>query len=321
MTSSHNQAAHKQAAGPLLAALLLAFASACWGGNITLGRAIATEIPPVGLSFWRWLLALCVLLPFVFARLRSDWPAVRRHWRFLALLAFFGMAAFHTALYLSVNYTTATNAALLVAICPVLVPVLSWVIYREAVTLRLVAATVVSLLGVVVIVTRGDVERVLAISFNTVDLTMLIAVFTWSVYTVLVKRRPPELHPQVLLTVTMLFAVAMLFPVYLWESLTLRVMPVTAASAITLVYVVVFASLLAFLAFNRGIEVLGPNIGGLFMHLVPVFGAVFAFVFLGERLQAFHAAGIAAIVAGIAMASWRSRAAARPSSAGPKESL
>ena len=296
-------ATRKAVKATLTAAAMLAFASLCWGGNITIGRAVHSEVPPIGLSFWRWFLACCLFLPFVWSGLRRDWPVIRRHWPLLAALAFFGMTAFHTALYLAVNYTTATNFALLVAICPVLVPLLSWALFREAVTARMVLAIFISLAGVVVIVTRGEPGQLLAMRVNTGDLIGLIAIFTWSLYTVLVKRRPAGLDPRSLLAVTMMMAVVMLFPAYLWESLTLRTMPVTRASLLTIGYVVVFASLLAFLAFNRGIEVMGPNKGGLFMHLVPVFAALLAFVFLGERLQAFHALGIVAIVAGILLAS------------------
>lgn len=291
-----------RATTPLAAALLLAFSSACWGGNIFIGRLVHGEIPPVGLSFWRWLLAALILLPFAWPKLRRDAPLIRRYWRFLALLAFVGMTAFHTALYLSVNYTTATNAALLVAICPVLVPVLSWAIYREAITARIVLATLVSLAGVAVVVTRGDAAQLLALRFNKGDLIMLVAVLAWSLYTVLVKHRPAGLHPLSLLAATMIFAIVFLFPVYLWETLAVRPMPLTGDTLITIAYVVVFASLLAFLAFNRGIEVLGPNKGGLFLHLIPVFAALLAFAFLGERPALYHGVGIAAIVAGILLA-------------------
>jgi len=292
---------------PLAAALLLTVSSACWGGNIFIGRLMHAEVPPVGLSFWRWALALLIFLPFAWPRVRRDWPAIRRHWRALALLAFFGMAGFHTALYLSVNYTTATNAALLVAICPVLVPVLSWALYREPITGRILLATLVSLAGVAVVVLRGDLAQLRSLSFNKGDFIMLVAVFAWSMYTVLVKRRPADLHPQSLLVATMALAAAMLLPVYLWESATVRPMPVTGDALLAVAYVVVFASLLAFLCFNRGIEVLGPNKGGLFLHLIPAFAALLAFVFLGERLQPFHAVGIAAIAAGIVLATTAGR--------------
>jgi len=303
MTSSQpGPSTRSRGASPLVAALLLVISSACWGGNIFIGRAVHAEVPPVGLSFWRWVLAFCLLLPFAWPKLRRDWPLIRRHWRILALLAFFGMAAFHTSLYLSVNYTTATNAALLVAICPVLVPVLSWAIYREPITRRIVLATLISLVGVAVVVTRGQLGQLLELTFNKGDLIMLVAVFTWSMYTVLVKRRPPGLHPLALLASTMVLAIGFLFPVYLWETLAVRPMPVTRESLLTIGYVVVFASLLAFLSFNRGIEVLGPNKGGLFMHLIPVFATLLAYVFLGERLQPFHGLGIAAILAGIVLA-------------------
>ncbi len=287
---------------PLLAALLLTVSSACWGGNIFIGRLVHAEVPPVGLSFWRWVLALGLFLPFAWPRLRRDWPALRRHWKNLAGLAFFGMAAFHTALYLSVNYTTATNAALLIAICPLLVPLLAWVLYRDAVTPRLLLAIALSLAGVAVVVLRGDPARLLTLQFNAGDLIMLAAVFFWSMYTVLLKRRPAGLHPQSLLVATMTLAAFMLLPVYLWESFFVRSMPVTTDSLLAVAYVVVFASIVAFLCFNRGIEVLGPSKGGLFLHLIPVFAALLAFVFLGERLQPFHALGIAAIAAGIVLA-------------------
>lgn len=286
----------------LLAALFLTISSACWGGNIFIGRLVHAEVPPVGLSFWRWVLALALFLPFVWPQLRRDGPALRRHWKNLAALAFFGMSAFHTALYLSVNYTTATNAALLVAICPVLVPLLAWAFYRDAVTPRVVLAIVVSLLGVAIVILRGDPARLLALEFNAGDLIMLAAAFFWSVYTVLLKRRPADLHPQTLLAAMMVLAAVMLLPVYLWETAFVRPMPVTQDSLLAVAYVVVFASLLAFLCFNRGIEVLGPSKGGLFLHLIPVFAALLAFVFLGERLQPFHGLGIAAIVAGIVLA-------------------
>lgn len=266
-----------------------------------LGRLLHAEVPPVALSFWRWALALLLFLPFAWPHLKHDWPAIRRHWRALALLGFFGMAGFHTFLYLSVNYTTATNAALLIAICPVLVPVFAWVADREPVTPRLVLATVLSLAGVAVVVTRGDLGQLRALSFNRGDLIMLIAVVTWSVYTVLLRRRP-ALHRQSLLVASMAFATAMLLPVYLWESIAVRSMPVNREALLAIVYVVLFASILAFLCFNRGIEVLGPNKGGLFLHLIPAFAALLAFVFLGERLQPFHAVGIAAIAGGIVLA-------------------
>ena len=286
----------------MLAALLLTVSSACWGGNIFIGRLVHAEVPPVGLSFWRWVLALALFLPFAWPHLRRDWPAVRRHWKNLTGLAFFGMAAFHTALYLSVNYTTATNAALLVAICPLLVPLLAWTLYRDPVTPRILLAIAVSLFGVAVVVLRGDPARLLTLQFNAGDLIMLAAVFFWSMYTVLLKRRPAGLHSQSLLVATMILAALMLLPVYLWESAFVRTMPVTQDSLLAVAYVVVFASILAFLCFNRGIEVLGPSKGGVFLHLIPVFAALLAFVFLGERLEPFHALGIAAIVGGIVLA-------------------
>ena len=291
-----------RAVSPATAVLLLVLASACWGGNIFVGRAVHDAVPPVALSFWRWVIAFIILLPFAWPNLKRDWPVILRHWRILALLAFFGLAAFNTSVYLAVNYTTATNAALLFATCPVMVPLLSWAIYRDAISARVVLAIAVSLAGVVVVVTRGDVTQVLHLGVNRGDLIMLGAVFSWAVYTVLLKRRPAGLHPQSLLAATMVFGTLQLSPVYLWEALVLRPMTLSPDALLALAYVVVFASLLAFYSFNRGIEMLGPNKGGLFLHLIPVSATFLAIVFLGERLALYHGLGIAAIVAGIALA-------------------
>jgi drug/metabolite transporter (DMT)-like permease len=302
-TSPHH---HPPTLSPAAAIALLVLASTFWGGNIFVGRAVHEAVPPVALSFWRWVIAFFILLPFAWPKLRRDWSAILRHWRMLTLLAFFGMAAFNTSVYLAVNYTTATNAALLFATCPVMVPVLSWAIDREAITGRIVLAILVSLLGAAVVVTRGELAQILQLRFNRGDLIMLGAVFSWAVYTALLKRRPSELHPQSQFAAIMVIATVLLFPIYLWEALAVRSMPLTGDALMALAYVVVFASLLAFYSFGRGIEVLGPNRGGLFLHLIPVSAALLAVVFLGERLQPYHGLGTAAIVAGIALASLES---------------
>ena len=284
---------------PLVAAALLAFSSLCWAGNIVLGRAVHAEIPPVGMNFWRWAVALALLLLFTARPLRRNWPAVRREWKLIVALGVIGMALFHSMLYLALATTTAINAALILAITPVAIAILSRFILGERLGPRQAAGTVLSLAGVGVIVTRADAGAVLGLRFAEGDVVMVFAMLAWALYSVLVKRRPVDLHPRAMLSATVIVAVAALLPVYLWESAAVRPLHFTWATVATIAYIAVFASVLAFMSFNHGIEVLGPNRGGLFMHLIPVFTTLLAILFLAERLQTFHVAGIAAIASGL----------------------
>ncbi len=289
----------RRATTPLAASALLALSSLCWSGNIVLGRAVHAEIPPVGMNFWRWAVALALLLLFTARPLRRNWPVVRREWKLIVALGVIGMALFQSMLYLALATTTAINAALILAITPVAIAILSRFILGERLGPRQAAGTVLSLAGVGVIVTRADAGAVLGLRFTEGDVVMVFAVLAWALYSVLVKQRPADLHPRAMLSATVIVAVAALLPAYLWETAAVRPVPVTWTAAATIAYVAVFASVVAFIAFNRGIEVLGPNRGGLFMHLIPVFATLLAIVFLGERLEAFHAAGIAAIASGL----------------------
>ena len=286
----------------VLAAALLSFSSLCWAGNVVLARAVHAEIPPVALSFWRWLVALLILASWSWPLIRRNWPVVRREWRRLLRLALVGMAIFHTTLYLAVNYTTAVNVALIMAATPLVVPLFSWAIRGERLSARLALGTAVSLIGVLVVVTRADWQVVAAFRFNAGDLIVLASMTAWSLYTVLVRDRPPDLHPRAQLVATMGFAVALILPLYLLESFAWRAIPVAAESFAVIGYVAIFASVLAFLAFNRGIEIIGPNLGGLFIHLIPIFATLLAVVFLGEDLRTYHAVGIATIALGILIA-------------------
>ncbi len=286
----------------VLAAALLSFSSLCWAGNLVLARAVHADVPPVALSFWRWLVALLILSSWSWPLIRRNWPVVRREWRRLLRLALVGMAIFHTTLYLAVNYTTAVNVALIMAATPLVVPLFSWAIRGERLSARLALGTAVSLVGVLVVVTRADWQVVAALRFNAGDLIVLASMTAWSLYTVLVRDRPADLHPRVQLAATMGFAVALILPLYLLESAAWRTMPLAGESLVVIGYVAVFASVLAFLAFNRGIEIIGPNLGGLFIHLIPIFATLLAVLFLGEDLRAYHAVGIATIALGILIA-------------------
>ena len=284
-----------------LAYALMACAALLWAGNIVLGRAASAEVPPIGLSFWRWAVAFAAFAPFVAPLLRRQWPVLRREWRLLALLGLLGVAVFHTFLYIAVNTTTAINAALIYAATPALVPLLARPILGERIAPRQTAGILLSSLGVAVVVARGDLAALGALRVTQGDLWMVAAVVAWSLYTVLVERRPADLHPHAMLAATMGFGLSMTLPFYLWESATVRAMPFTAIAVWTVAYVALFASIVAYLCYNRGIELVGSSRAALTAHMLPVFAAALSVVFLGETLHLYHLAGAAAVAVGIVL--------------------
>ncbi len=285
----------------LLAYPLMASAALFWAGNIVIGRAASAAVPPVGLSFWRWTVALAIFLPFVLPLISRQWPVMRREWRLLAGLGLLGVFVFHTFLYIAVSTTTALNAALIYAATPALVPLLAWPVLGDRIGRRQAGGILLSSLGIAIIVTRADPAIVEDLRFTTGDLWMVAAVVAWSLYSVLVKRRPADLHPNAMLAGMMAFGLLMTLPFYLWETATVRAMPFDANAVWTVGYVAVFASIIAYICYNRGIELVGPSRAALTAHMLPVFAAILSVAFLGETLHLYHLGGAAAVVIGIVL--------------------
>jgi len=284
--------------------LLLILAVLFWSGNFIVGRAFHSEIPPVALAFWRWVgAALLVTLPAL-PHLRRDRRALLQHWPAVLLLSTLGIAAFNTLAYSGLQYTEAINAFLLQSLMPVLIVLLSFVIFREKVTKLQSVGILVSLCGAVTIITRGDVEILLSLSINRGDLLVFAAVICYAGYTVMLRKRP-HVHPLAFIATIFWLGSFILIPVYLWETLTVATLELKPASILVIGYVMVFPSIVSYLCYNRGVELIGANRAGLFIHLMPVFGSLMAVVFLGEIFCWFHGLGIMLIGAGIYLATRR----------------
>jgi drug/metabolite transporter (DMT)-like permease len=285
-------------ASRLNALLLLALANLLWSGNWVTGRALREAFEPSTLNFWRWTVATLVLAPFALPRLRGKWGLIRRHAGILLLLALCGVAVFQSLVYLGLRTTTAVNAVLLNSSMPMFMLLCSWIIERERASARQIAGMLLSLVGIVVILARGDPGSLLQLQLHAGDFWILLAMPVWGVYSVLLKRRPAALGGLEFLFVISAAGTAMLAPFALQ---TAPLWPGEAA-ALGVVYMGIGASVLAFFFWNRGVAVVGANIAGFTIHLLPAFGTVLAITFLGETFQAFHAAGIAIILAGVLLA-------------------
>lgn len=286
--------------------LLLALANLFWGGNWVIGRALRDAIEPITLNFWRWLVAALILAPFALPALAANRGAIRRSAGLLVLLALTGVALFQTLVYVGLRTTTTVNAVLLNSSAPLFMLLCSWAIERERATGRQIAGMLISLAGILVILSRGEPESLLQLQFHAGDGWILLAMPAFGIYSVLLKRRPPELGGVVFLFLISVAGVMLLAPAFALEALHTPLRwptrwPTTGEAAAVL-YVAAAASVGAFICWNRGVAVLGANAAGFTLHLLPAFGTVLAMVFLGEAFHAFHAAGITTILVGVIVA-------------------
>lgn len=284
--------------------LLLSLTSLFWAGNQVVGRAVAGHVPPVALAYLRWWAALAVVAGFAWPHLKRDWPVVRRHWRILALLAFCGITTFNTLAYYGLQYTQALNGVLMQSSMPLIIALVCFVLYGQRLTAGQGTGIAVSLLGVGLIVTRGDPSALADLRINAGDAWLVVANLFYALYSALLRRKP-ALHWLTFLAVTFALGALMLTPAFVWEYVSGARVQADAATGLALFYVVLFPSVLAYTCFNRGVELVGANRAGPFFHLIPLFGSGLAIAFLGERLETFHLLAYGLILAGIAIAARR----------------
>jgi len=279
--------------------LLLVLTILFWAGNFNLARAIHADVPPLGLSFWRWAVAALILLPFAWSSMRAALPLARQHWRLVLALAVLGIAGFNSLVYVGLQTTTATNGVLLQSVTPITMILLAGLVLHEKSTLAQWAGIGVSLVGVLVIITKADWQVVQQLAFNRGDMWIVLATLDWSLYTVLLRKLPQGLRGTPILGFSISLGALVIFPLYVYESFTFQTMPVTAVSVASVAYVAVFPSLLSYMFWNHATQKLGVNRTGQFSHLMPVFGILLATLLLGERLQLFHALGMGLVAVGL----------------------
>ena len=282
--------------------LLLSITAACWDGNAIVGRLAAGHIPPVTLSFLRWSLAFLLILPFAWNHLVRDWAAIREKLGLMVVLSVTGIGAFNTMQYWALEHTQALNTLLLQSAGPLIVAVWSLLLLGVRLTAAQAFGVLLSLAGVLIILLHGDFTKLSSIDFNRGDLIFLAALTIFGFYTVLSLKRP-NIHGLSFVAFTFGGGAACLIPALVWELFARPVMEVNTANLLSLFYVAVFPSALAYVCFNRGVQLIGANRAAPFFHVVPVFGTAMSIAFLGEHPQAFHFIGFALVLTGVFVAS------------------
>ncbi|MCM2476345.1 DMT family transporter [Rhizobium sp. CG5] len=285
--------------------LLLPLPPLFWAGNLVLGRALANSYPPVSLAVGRWLVALVVLAPFV---LVSAWRQRRllcQNWVLILLCGAFGIAGYNALGYLALQTVPAASVAFLNSSLPLVVPLAAFALGVERVRKLTVLGILISFAGVALIVARGDLAGLTHIGLSAGEPLVLIAVANYALYSVLVRRKPQELDGLAFLASTIVAGLGVLLPFWIWELSSGARIPLDASSVGAVVYIGVFASLFAFILWNRCVTVLGPSVTGASFHLVALFTAVLAFLVLGEPIASFHIIGAMLILCGFFVATGR----------------
>jgi drug/metabolite transporter (DMT)-like permease len=295
--------------------LLLTLTPFFWACNWIIGRGLHSEIPPMAMTFYRWTFAVAFMLPFALPHVWRQRPLIRRHWRILCLLGVLGVGSHNALAYLGLNYTTATNGVILNSFIPVMIIGLSWLFLRQRLANAQVVGVTVSLVGVLTILSHGSVEQLVAFHLNVGDVLVILSMLLWSLYTICLRWRPQQLHTLAFLFVIACVGTTAILPFYLGEAMLGRHAEWTWEAVAALASVGLFSSFIAYIFWNHGVEQVGASVAGLFVHLMPVFGTILAWLFLDERLQVFHIVGIALILSGIYVTS---RAATPPVPAAPE---
>lgn len=278
--------------------LALALASLFWSGNHIVGRAIAGHFPPLTISTIRWFIPAIILWIAGHSRIRQDWPLIRQHWIIMLWLGSTGGILFTALQYVGLQYTSAVNVSILNSLVPVLIIAASALIFRDRIFLVQLLGILTSLIGVLIIVTKGKLDALLQLSFNHGDVIIIANMIVFAVYAACL-RLGPKIHWMSFLFIFAVVSAIGTLPFAIFELVSGRIPELNVGTIAAVIYVSIFPSLMAFAAWNYGVEHIGANRSGPFLHLIPLYTALFASVFLGEEILSFHIFGLLSILVGV----------------------
>ncbi len=276
-----------------------------WAVNTVIAKAVIVEIRPMTLSFYRWLSALIIILPFAIPHLRKDAGLIRRHSGFLFVLAVPSVAAYNSILYFGAQYTTATNISLVAATMPIMTILFSWIMNKEKPHLLQSTGVLISISGMLMIIAKGSWRFLFHLSFNPGDLLIVLSIASWAFYSVLLKKKQVDVSPISFLTVLICFGTLCILPFYVWEFIVFKGFEINLVSISIFLYLGVFPSILSYIFWNYGVRTAGAPIASIFMYLLPIFTALIASVFLKESLSYYHLYGGLLIFMGLILSSFR----------------
>jgi len=291
-----------------LAYLILILTTIFWSGNFIVGKAASTfQIPPFSLNFYRWFFAGLILLPFTYKEILNKKKYILENIGFFIILGITSITIFNSIVYYSLYYTQVISGILMISTIPVWIIFISSILNIEKTNIFQIIGVIFSLTGVIFIITKADLDLIKNLDFNKGDLSMVIAMFSWAVYSALLKSKKYEISQFALLQVVIITGLIFLIPIYFIEMYLGHLIVLGKPFILTLTYVVLFPGLAAFFFWIKGISLIGANRAGIFLHLMPIFGAVMAMIIFDEKFMYYHIFGAIFIVAGIALSNKKNK--------------
>ena len=290
-----------------LAYILLIFTTIFWSGNFIVGKAASLyQIPPFSLNFYRWFFAGLILFPFTFKELINKKNYIFKNIGFFIILGISSITIFNSIVYYSLYYTQVISGVLMISTIPVWIIFIASILNIEKTNVFQIIGVGLSLIGVICIITKADLNLIKNLDFNKGDLSMIVAMFAWAVYSALLKKKKYEISQLALLQVVIILGLIFLIPIYFIEMNLGHMIVLGLPFYLTLSYVVIFPGLLAFFFWIKGISIIGANRAGVFLHLMPIFGAIMAMIIFDEKFMYYHLLGAIFILAGITLSNKKS---------------
>ena len=285
-----------------LAYLLLILTTIFWSGNFIVGKAASIyEIPPFSLNFYRWFFAGLILMPFTIKELINKKNYIFSNLGFFVILGITSITIFNSIVYYSLYYTQVISGVLMISTIPVWIIFISSMLNIEKTNIFQIIGVALSLTGVIFIITKADINLIKNLDFNKGDLTMVIAMFSWALYSSLLKKKKYEISQITLLQVVIITGLIFLIPIYFIEMSMGNLIKLGKPFYLTLTYVVLFPGLASCFFWIKGIGIIGANRAGAFLHLMPIFGAIMAMIIFDEKFMFYHFLGAVFIIAGITL--------------------
>ena len=285
-----------------LAYILLVLTTLFWSGNFIVGKAASSyEIPPFSLNFYRWLFAGLILLPFTLNEILKKKKYILDNIGFFIILGITSITIFNSTVYYSLYYMQVISGVLMISTIPVWIMFISSILGIEKTNKFQIFGVILSLLGVLFIITKSDLEVIKNLAFNRGDLIMASGMFAWALYSALLKKKKYEISQITLLEVVIITGLIFLIPIYILEMIFGSQIVLGKPFILTLSYVVIFPGLASFFFWIKGISIIGANRAGVFLHLMPVFGSIMAIILFNEKFMFYHLLGAIFIIAGITL--------------------
>ena len=284
--------------------LMLTLCAFFWSGNFIVGKfATLYEVPPLTLNFFRWLIVWIILIPFTFKDIFLNIKIIKEKFYSILLMSITSISIFNSVVYYSLNFTQVLNGALMISTIPVLIIFISFIFRVEKINLNQVLGLILSITGVVIIITKFEFSRLIHLDLNKGDLWLLVAMLSWAIYSTMLKTHRTGLNYLTFISVIVTLGLVFLFPQFLFELNNQELIKFNFAFFLIISYVVLFAGLGAYIFWNKAVLIVGPSRAGIFLHLMPVFSSFMAIFLLNEKFMNFHIFGAIAIILGIYLSS------------------